>query len=219
MSLEIAEVVAPSRAAGGDDRVLVITHAKGTSLILADGAGGTGRGGDAASFLVDFLHDALRTECGIEDPVATLRQADDAIRHRKNGGQTTGLLVTIDGSSLSGASVGDSEAWFIGEHLVVLTEGQRRRPLLGTGEAMPVGFAKPRLPGMLVLASDGLFGYASAAKIVDAVRGLAPTEAAAALVALVRFPSGALQDDVAVITAAITAPSTRPAPDPDRSSG
>jgi len=199
--LAIAQVLAPSRPAGGDDRVAVFPHARGTTLVIADGAGGTGRGGQAADRLVDFLRDLLRADRGIEDPVVTLHAADEEIRQRAGGGETTGNVLTFDATGIHGASVGDSEAWMIGDHVVTLTEGQWRKPLLGSGEATPIRFAVPSLDGTLVLASDGLWKYAGASTIAAAVRGLAPEAAAAALVALVRFPNGRLQDDVAVIVA------------------
>jgi PPM family protein phosphatase len=40
-----------------------------------------------------------------------------------------------------------------------MTTNQRRRPLLGTGEALPVQFEAERRGGRVLLASDGLFKY------------------------------------------------------------
>ena len=62
---------------------------------------------------------------------------------RRSGGQTTGVVAFVrsDGS-ISGASVGDSVAWLISPagELTDLTAYQRRKPLLGSGEALPVVF-------------------------------------------------------------------------------
>lgn len=50
--------------------------------------------------------------------------------------------------------------------------------------------------GRLLLASDGLFRYAPAARIEEVTRVGTAQEAAEALLALVRLPSGGLQDDL-----------------------
>jgi serine/threonine protein phosphatase PrpC len=80
-----------------------------------------------------------------------------------------------------------------------LTARQRRRPLLGSGEALPVQFEAERGGGRLLLASDGLVKYATVERICAlAIQGTV-SEAATALANSVRLPSGALQDDVAVV--------------------
>jgi len=79
-----------------------------------------------------------------------------------------------------------------------LTARQRRKPLLGSGEALPVQFEAERIGSRVLLGSDGLFKYAP----VDRIRALATrgtvAEAANALANCVRLPSGAFHDDVAV---------------------
>jgi hypothetical protein len=93
--------------------------------------------------------------------------------------------------------VGDSEAWLI-EDGVVLTEGQQRKPLLGTGAAKPVAF-EAKLAGTLLVASDGLFKYARKADILAHARLERLDDAIHALTDAVRLPSGQLQDDVAIV--------------------
>ena len=80
-----------------------------------------------------------------------------------------------------------------------MTVNQRRRPLLGTGEALPVLFEAERRGGRVLLASDGLFKYATGERIRALAMNGSVAQAAEALARSVRLPSGALQDDVAVV--------------------
>lgn len=111
-------------------------------------------------------------------------------------GQTTGIVAFIDSERVRGASVGDPSAWLIARSggMTDLTAAQRRKPLLGSGEALPVQFEAEGLGK-----TDGLFKYAP----VDRIRALATrrtvAEATNALANCVRLPSGAFYDDVAVV--------------------
>ena len=68
---------------------------------------------------------------------------------------------------IAGASVGDSQAWMIDEgEIVSLTAEQNRKPLLGSGQAIPVGFNQPPLHGILVAGTDGFFDYAKRDDII-----------------------------------------------------
>jgi PPM family protein phosphatase len=99
-------------------------------------------------------------------------------------------------------SVGDSAAWIVGGGGVDdLTLGQRKARL-GSGRAAPVSFRRDGLDGTLVVGTDGLFKYATPSGIGEAVRDRSPEEAAERLVEVVRLPSGAFQDDVAVVVVA-----------------
>ena len=96
--------------------------------------------------------------------------------------------------------MGDSSAWLISTagEVTDLTANQRRRPLLGTGEALPVQFEAAPRGGRLLLGTDGLFKYAHAERICAlAMQGSVAT-AADALANAVRLTSGGLPDDVAV---------------------
>lgn len=95
----------------------------------------------------------------------------------------------------------------IGDVVIDLTGRQRRKPLLGSGAAVPVGFSATWTagfsttwtPGTLLIATDGLFKYAPARRVAEIARGADLAAAAEALVEQVRLPSGGLQDDVAVV--------------------
>jgi len=185
--MEHAILSIPEKATG-QDRAVVIPRAGGLLIALADGAGGASNGALAAQAVIDA---AVRSD----DPVEVLLACDELLQ---NVGLTTAVVVHV-GDEVSGASVGDSGAWLIGEHDVIdLTERQHRKPLVGGG-CVPVAFRSERRATLLV-ASDGLFAYAAPADIARIVRsGRGLPEIAEALVALVRLLSGGLRDDVTIV--------------------
>lgn len=74
---------------------------------------------------------------------------------------------------------------------------------LGSGQARPVTFHRRSLDGVLVVASDGLFGHARLSEIVATCRaGKTAEEIAARLVELPRLASGAYPDDLALAVVA-----------------
>lgn len=179
---------------GREDRAAWFVTTTGAVLVVADGAGGTGRGAAAAEAVIAAVMRDLEVGDG-EAWCAVLSQVDRTLR----GGQTTAVVVSIVGDEIFGASVGDSGAWVIdAEGERELTQGQRRKPLIGGG-AMPVAFAGRLGAGTLVVASDGLFNYASMRRIGDEVNSGEFVGLAGRLCELVRLRSGALPDDVAVV--------------------
>ena len=184
----------------GQDRAIAMPTEGGYLVAVADGAGGTGGGAGAAECLIAFLA-KLRQEAASTDWFAALCTFDDEQSARPLSGQTTGVVAFVDSQRILGASVGDSSAWLISPsgQTIDLTARQRRRPLLGCGDALPVQFEAERLGTRVLLASDGLSKYAPADRICAlAVRG-SVVEAADALVNCVRLPSGNFRDDVAVV--------------------
>jgi len=168
--------------------------------IVADGAGGRSNAREAAEAVVRTISqkaDAL----ALSDPAECrhlLSRADDEAL--KTGGESTGVFVLLTKSSITGASVGDSQAWIIDRgDITVMTDAQKRKPCLGTGATSPVAFWFPPLTGTLLVASDGLFNYASREAIAQVVRKSDLRLAVRNLVELVRYPSGELPDDVSVI--------------------
>ncbi len=79
-----------------------------------------------------------------------------------------------------------------------LTGNQRRRPFIGQGTAWPQTF-QSEASGILLVASDGLFKYASPEDICAAVRRNVLEDAVERLINLVRLRSGSLWDDVSLI--------------------
>ena len=133
--------------------------------------------------------------------VEILRKMDAIIANDQVAGETTCALAIITPEEIFGASTGDSGIWLIpeqGAH-VDLTQAQQRKPFLGSGSAWPVPFQRPRCLGRLLLATDGLLKYASVDRILATCREPQIELAADRLVELVRYPSGALPDDVTLI--------------------
>ena len=101
-----------------------------------------------------------------------------------------------------GASVGDSGAWLVGAAGVTdLTQHQKPKPLLGSGNATPIGFGPLPCVGRVLIGSDGLFKYVPHGRIHDLASTLPFDDVPRALVDAARLRSGGLQDDIAVIVA------------------
>jgi serine/threonine protein phosphatase PrpC len=165
--MHVVEVVGARGA--GQHRAVAHTTADGVLIVLADGAGGTANGAQAAQAVTDTVLSAAE---GGQDWVRVLAQLDrdEVLLH---GGQATAVVVVVTADGLDGASVGDSGAWVI------------RGTEIGDGT--------------LLVASDGLLKYAKPADIARIAGGADLQAVAQELVALVRLRSGALQDDVSIV--------------------
>jgi serine/threonine protein phosphatase PrpC len=184
----------------GEDRVHVEQCGSRTLAVVADGAGGTGAGAAAAVMACSIAAERLRTQgAGTAEVWARcLYQVDQALV--QTGGQCTAVVVEISEGRVFGASVGDSGAWLLnGKAVIDLTENQHRKPLLGSDEAMPMAFGPIEFSGRLLIATDGLFKYATESEIATRATGASVNEAVARLISGVRLRSGALQDDVGII--------------------
>jgi len=204
MGLE-AKAIKISQGAGPlcEDRADIIERNCGKILVVADGAGGMSGGTLAADMIIEGARAQIRQRLDLFDKDiwgGYLKQLDISLLNFPDAGQAAAVIVAIGQHRIAGASVGDCGALFIGKGGTVdLTAGQHKRPFLGAGGAMPVSFECTARDGRLLLATDGLFRYASAEKI-GAVALQDGLEASAKnLVNLVRLPSGQLQDDVAII--------------------
>jgi len=198
--LEIAQLLV-----GREDRLVVLPGDKTPEaddeilLAVADGAGGTGSGAQAAEAALAAFPGG---DLAALDPAALachLAAAD--ARVATTGGETTCVLAVVSGGVVRGASVGDSQAWLVGDDgtVVDLTGGQRRKPLLGSGRAEAVPFGPVPLAGTLLLGSDGLFNYVPRARIVELARAADLDGVPAALVEAARLRDGSLWDDIAII--------------------
>jgi serine/threonine protein phosphatase PrpC len=190
----------------GEDRVLVEHFGSRTLAVVADGAGGTGSGAAAAAKVCSMAAQRLRAQSTgtAEDWARCLYEVDQALA--QNGGQCAAVVVEISEGKVFGASVGDSGAWMLnGKSVVDLTKSQHRKPLLGSDEAMPMVFGPVELTGRLLIATDGLFKYASENEIAQRVLGVPLEAAIARLIAGVRLKSGALPDDVGIVLVEDTA--------------
>lgn len=179
----------------GHDRAAVIELSGGVAIAVADGAGGTGDGAIAADAVIEAVRDATE-----HTSWASLLVDVDRDAKRLKGALTTAVIANVTSRGISGASVGDSIAWVIrGTTIEDLSDGQLRKPLLGDG-CIPRKFRSRSLgSATLLVATDGLWRYASQSAIVRIASRPDLRDAARALIELVRLPSGALQDDVAVV--------------------
>jgi serine/threonine protein phosphatase PrpC len=180
-----------------EDRVEIQQRDAGVLIALADGAGGAAGGAEAAEAAIRSILEA-KAEWDPAAWVMCLAEIDRRLSEA-GGGETTGVALLISPDSIVGASVGDSGAWVIHPAgYENLTARQQRKPLLGSGVAVPVLFQYRKRGGVVLAATDGLLKYSSAEKICDLIRRTSLERAPGALVDLVRLRSGGLQDDVAV---------------------
>jgi serine/threonine protein phosphatase PrpC len=127
-----------------------------------------------------------------------LADADSEVARRT--GQCAVVAVALVADRIVGASVGDCGAWLVTVNGIDdLTDTQVRKPLLGSGEAVPVAFEAVLRDSTLLLATDGLLKYGRRDRIAVLARGADLQVAVQLLAELPRLRSGALPDDVGVI--------------------
>jgi PPM family protein phosphatase len=177
-----------------DDRLVVV---------IADGAGGIGGGAVASRAVLESVSLAANDRGFPIDDVqrwAALLRTTDAVAFAGGLGETTAVVVVVGPTGVLGVSAGDSEAWVVTANRIDdLTVGQYTRRRIGTGQAAPFIFERTTLPGVLLVATDGLLNYASPEVIARVVREGAMGFAADSLVELVRLPSRTVTEDVAVV--------------------
>ncbi len=195
MSLEHVTRVRGATNAG-EDRLAVVPRGNGLVIAVADGAGGTGRGARAAELAVARL--AAGAQQRELDPTAALKALDPQLA--VVGGEASIVVLAVTGREVRGASVGDCAAWIVAPDGAVemLTARQHRKPLVGAG-ATVLAFHAPFTTGTLVVATDGLFSYASTGRITGACAKDSLDAVADALMSAVELPNGSLQDDVALV--------------------
>jgi PPM family protein phosphatase len=203
MRFVTAQVLTSPRA-HGDDRVALLERDHVVVVVVADGAGGLSGGAVAADLLIELVRGAVAAPASgllqAEAWVDLLRQVDVTLDQDPHAGETTAVIVAISDHCLVGASAGDSGAWVVHpDRIDDLTAGQHKKLRLGSGRARPVSFARPRLDGTLLVATDGLMSYANPINVAAVVRQADLDQAARELIQLVRLPSGGLQDDVGVV--------------------
>lgn len=184
------------------DRVTAMPCGASTIVAVADGAGGSGDGGWAADAVIDAVRSAAaRSDAQITDGLFwqdLLAQVDRELA-AEGSGETTAVVAVVTDELVTGASVGDSQAWLIDDAgFTVLTERQIRKPLVGDGRAIPMPFECPHERRTLVVGSDGLFNYVQMDRLLAIVRGNEVNAIPAGLIDAARLRSGALQDDIAV---------------------
>jgi serine/threonine protein phosphatase PrpC len=187
------------------DRAEVFDREGDLVAVVADGAGGIRGGIQASAALIEVVRSVAQDPAfDVHDGdmwCSLLREADATLAARSIG-ETTVVVVAVGSAGITGVSAGDSEAWIVSAESIDDLTCDQKRPRLGSGRAMPVGFRRADVDGLLLVATDGLFKYASPERISAAVRESGASEAAERLTALVRLPSGSYQDDVGIVVVA-----------------
>lgn len=193
--------VQPAGTTSQDD--LLVAHREGIEVVaVADGAGNSRESWKAARHALSAL-DSLTIEALTNADesllVRVLCQADREISAAAIG-ETTVVACILRGDEIIGTSVGDSGAWIITDSdRIDLTAHQRRKPLLGSGGAVPVPFRCNWTDGYLLLATDGLLKYTQPQAICETLRGDQFEVVCEKLLWPVRLRSGGYPDDVAIV--------------------
>jgi serine/threonine protein phosphatase PrpC len=179
-----------------EDRVKVVELDGGVVIVVADGAGGSGAGAEAAETVIREVTAAASLERDAEGWCEVLRQTDQRI----GAGESTCVVVARSARSIVGAGVGDSRVWLLeNDDINDLTASQARKPLLGTGEARPVGFTCPPSPALLLACTDGFCNYVRREALLREILWIDFAVLAHRLVEMVRLPSRELWDDVGIV--------------------
>lgn len=179
-----------------EDEVKVLDFDTGVVIAVADGAGGTGAGSQAARTVIREVAAAASLAHDQAAWSRILREAD----LRVGEGESTGVVVAWSPGGIVGASVGDSQAWLIVDgEIKDLTKSQARKPLLGSGEAEPTGFFHPPAQGLLLVGTDGFCNYVRRDGLLKDILWIDFAVLATRLVEMVRLPSGELWDDVGIV--------------------
>jgi serine/threonine protein phosphatase PrpC len=169
-------------------------------IVVADGAGGVGSGDVAAESVIREVETNYARIHSADQWADMLRQIDCRI----TGGQSTAVVVDLRPYGTAGASVGDSQAWIISDGAIIdLTQNQNRKPLLGSGSAVPVSFMNSPLDGVLLIATDGFYDYAKRGTVTSMVTQTDFYALPRSCIEMVRLPSGELWDDVGIVAARI----------------
>jgi serine/threonine protein phosphatase PrpC len=183
-----------------EDRAMVFHAEQRTVIVVADGAGGVGSGDLAAEAVVREIKENYIRIHSADQWAEMLRQIDCRIP----AGESTAVVVDLRPQEIAGASVGDSQAWIIHNGKISnLTENQHRKPLLGSGCAVPVSFMHRALDGVLLIATDGFFSYVKRESVTPIVAQTDFYTLPRTCIETVRLPSGELWDDVAIVVARI----------------
>lgn len=195
---QTSQVIQPAEGIG-QDRLVVVRLGLKVVIAIADGAGGRSGGAEAADLAAILIKERAESLNSQSDCERILAELDGIVASSNAAGETTTVVAVVSSTGVVGASVGDSGAWLVNTAGVDdLTRSQVRKPFIGTGAAIPIGFARASVDGTLLVATDGLLKYTSREKITAVIQESNFDTTPAALVSLVRYHSGALPDDVTI---------------------
>jgi len=188
-----------SQYGSGQDRVAVKNHGDLYTIVLADGAGGTFGGEEAATHVVSKLSKQIFPQFPVI-LVDAILDVDSDLMQSSIMGESTAVLVAFDGANYTGVAVGDSEAYsFRSGVLTTLAEHKEVKPVLGATGCFPASFHGELTDGRMLICSDGLWKYMSSASISNSLGQLNLEDAADSLLDSVKLPNGKLQDDVSFV--------------------
>lgn len=192
---ETSKIVVP-QAGRCQDQVAVKEFDSGIVIIIADGAGGSGHGDLASRAVIAEVESSASLDLDTEDWCQLLRQVDQRIP----AGESTCVVFSVSTKGVVGASVGDSQLWHLQDaDLRNISEGQIRKPLLGSGDARPVGFAYAETTGLLLASTDGFNNYVRKDRLLREYLWHEFDILPRKLVDMVRLPSGQLWDDIGIV--------------------
>jgi len=190
---------------GGHDRVRVLNAGGGMVAGVVDGAGGTGGAGQAADLVVRELESwSLGSVPDVVSMLTLGRQLDARLTADLACGEAAAVVLGIREDSVVCMCVGDCQAWLVSDQGVRdLTAGRKRKPLLGSGAAIPAVEEVEWRGETLVAGTDGLFNYVPYERLIETLREFEPEAAAEELLRIARMATGSLQDDAGVFVARI----------------
>ncbi|MGH8728890.1 MAG: protein phosphatase 2C domain-containing protein [Burkholderiales bacterium] len=193
-------------AENNEDRACVFDSRKEIVLVMADGAGGVRGGEQAAGAVITAVRDYILPAPVISPELCAQTLQFTDMELSKQGCESTAVIAIVTAREIFGASVGDSAAWLVSnDRTIDLTENQKKKPRLGSGQAQPISFRHDRLPGTLLLATDGLINHLSRDQISDALREESAEEAATGLIEDLLGRFGSLMDDTTAIVCKLPA--------------
>jgi hypothetical protein len=174
--------------------------------VVADGQGGQ-PGGRAAALRALWTCLDLAGKLPAEELLfpwawpALLHQVDKAVEAAPEAGFTTLVAMAVSLDRLAGASSGDSGAALVQDGAGrILTEGQRKNPPVGSGEAVFVPFAAGlRAPWTVLAVTDGVWKYAGWEAVLTEARRLPGARLIPELRRRAALPGGGLQDDFTAV--------------------
>ncbi len=199
-------------ARGNEDAAAALVHPADERVLicaLADGQGGRSGGARAARIAVErSLAAAARYSPSELENAAVWRAvgyaADRDVADDPDAGFTTLVTLAAREGLVIGTSSGDSGTLLVsGEGAVVLTEGQRKNPPVGSSVAELVPFRRTVTgPWKLLVMSDGVWKYVGWKALIQ----LASEQAGRALVDSLREEAsrrmgGSLADDFTLVLA------------------
>jgi len=187
------------RDSAGQDRLEINHHGNSTTVVIADGAGGTSGGEEAANYIVSTLSEKSYPQVGVV-LMDVILGIDSHLINSERMGESTVVLISFEGHQFTGVVAGDSEVYFysLGK-LTNLAEHKQPKPLLGSTGCIPAVFQGELGSGRLLACSDGLWKYINRENIISNLALPDVEESADALLNAIRLPSGQVQDDVSFV--------------------